>query len=90
VKLRWSETAASHLEEIYEFIALHNANAALATVDKLLAAIDRLTAYPQLGRPAHGGKRKLVRKPFVVVYSVDADVVNIEAVFHGKRKYPEN
>jgi toxin ParE1/3/4 len=90
VKLRWSETAAGHLEEIFEFIALDNANAALSTVEKLLIAIDRLAAYPHLGRAAHGGKRKLVRKPFVVVYSVDADVVNIEAVFHGKRKYPEN
>ena len=87
MKVRWSETAASQVEAIYDFIAADNSSAAMATIDQLFGLTDRLAEFPHLGRRADAGRRQLIRPPFIFVYRVMEDVVNIEAIFHGSRKY---
>lgn len=87
MKLRWSETAADDLQNIYEFIARDKPDAALATIEKLIATVDLLLMHPHLGRPAELDARKLIHPPFVIVYRIVDDVISIEAVFHGKRRY---
>jgi toxin ParE1/3/4 len=83
VRVRWTEAAAAHVEDIYDFIARDNPDAVSAIVEKLIAAVERLTAYPNLGRAAEHGARKLIHPPFVIVYRVVEDVINVESVFHG-------
>jgi len=88
VTLRWSETAALDLEVIYDYVALDKPAAAPATVEKIIQTAERLEQYPSLG---HAGRRndtrELVHPPFVIVYRVMQDVIDIQAVFHGNRKY---
>jgi toxin ParE1/3/4 len=84
--IRWSETAANDLEDIYDFIARDNPQAAAATVDRLIDVVERLENFPQMGRSAEFGTREIVIPPFVVVYRIIGEVINIEAVFHGSRR----
>jgi toxin ParE1/3/4 len=87
VRLRWSELAAAHIENIHDFVARDKPAAALATIDVLIQAVERLTEHPKLGRKADHGTRKLIHPPFVIVYRILEDVISIEAVFHGNRRY---
>jgi toxin ParE1/3/4 len=87
MRLRWSELAAAHVENIHDFIARDKPAAALETVEVLIQAAERLTEYPKLGREAEHGTRKLIHPPFVIVYRILEDIISIEAVFHGSRRY---
>lgn len=83
--IRWSETAAADLENIYEFIARDRPDAALNAVEKLIEVVERLETFPQMGRAAELGTREIVTSPFLIIYRIVGEVINIEAVFHGRR-----
>jgi toxin ParE1/3/4 len=86
--VRWSETAGEDLKNIFEYIARDKPDAARATLEMLLQAGEGLMRYPSMGRSGrHNGTRELVHTPFVIVYSIVGEVINIHAVLHGSRKY---
>jgi plasmid stabilization system protein ParE len=88
VKLRWSETAAKDLEAIYDFIALDKPGAAAITVETIFQTAGRLEQYPNLGHIGRRkGSRELVHPPFVIVYRAKDDVIDIQAILHGNRRY---
>ncbi|MBV9267169.1 MAG: type II toxin-antitoxin system RelE/ParE family toxin [Acidobacteriaceae bacterium] len=88
MRLRWSRPASEHLIAIHDYIAGDNPDSAAEVVERLIQAAERLSAHPNLGRP---GKvkhtRELIVAPYILVYRVVQDTVNIEAVLHGRRKY---
>ena len=86
MRLRWSQPASEDLCAIYEFIAQENPVAAAETVEMLVRAAERLASYPQLGHKGAAGTRRMVHPPWIIVYRIIDDVVNVEAVFHGSRK----
>jgi toxin ParE1/3/4 len=85
--LRLTELASSDLHAIYDFIALDNMDAAIETIQGLFQAMEQLTRYPRLGRTSNFGTRKLIHSPFVIVYRVVGNVINVESVLHGNRRY---
>jgi toxin ParE1/3/4 len=88
VTVRWSENAVADLENIYDFIAHDKPAAAREAISMLFDAADRLALYPNGGRTGRrNGTRELVKSPFVMVYSIDEQVIYILAVFHGSRRY---
>jgi toxin ParE1/3/4 len=84
--LRISELAAIDLEDIYDYIARDNPEAALETLTDLYQLLERLVGFPRLGHPGKLGTRELVKPPFIVVYRIVGDVISLEAVFHGSRR----
>jgi addiction module RelE/StbE family toxin len=92
MSLRWTKPALRDLEEIGDFIARDDAMAAAKTVATILDAAEALATHPHLGRAGRiAGTRELVvaQTPFVVPYRVIGDDVQILAVFHGARRWPE-
>ena len=88
MKLRWSETAAQDLLSIYEYIAQDKPAAAAGTVEKIIQAAEQLERSPRLGHAGrYKGTRELVHPPFVIVYRVVEDVIDIQAVLHASRRY---
>jgi toxin ParE1/3/4 len=60
-------------------------------VDRILAGIDILERYPNLGRPGRlQGTRELVitGTPFIVFYRLQESQVEILGVLHAARKWP--
>ena len=49
-KVRWSLTAASDLQDIENFIARDSVLHAICLVDRIVAAADKLSDSPHLGR----------------------------------------
>jgi addiction module RelE/StbE family toxin len=87
---RWTPTAARDLEDVHDYIARDNEEAAIATIERILAGIDALGRHPQLGRKGRvGGTRELVISPYIAVYRVAKDAVEIHAVLHSARRWPD-
>lgn len=92
MKLRWTAPALCDLEAIGDAIARDDPGAAARMVTRILDQADRLADFPHIGRPGRvPGTRELVvtGTPYIVPYRVrDADV-ELLAVFHGARRWPE-
>lgn len=88
MRVRWSEPASEDLIAIYDFIARENPAAAADVLQMLIETAERLAVYPQLGRIGRvTGSRELVAPPYIIVYSIVEQVIGIEAVLDGRRKF---
>ncbi|OFW30662.1 MAG: toxin Y4kP [Acidobacteria bacterium RIFCSPLOWO2_02_FULL_65_29] len=87
----WSPRAIGHLADLRAYLARANPGGAARTSTTLLAAVDRLTALPNLGRPGRVvGTRELVvpGTPYVIPYRVRSERLEIIAVFHSRQRWP--
>ena len=90
--LYWTPTATSHLRSTYEYVAQDNARAGQALIERILSIAERLRDFPRMGREGRvEDTRELVVSvtPFVVVYRLHRSRVEVLAVFHAARKWPE-
>ncbi len=85
--------AEGDLREIRRYIAGDSPGAAVAVVDRLLDAIERLSQFPNRGaRPRDEGLRAqgyrfLVEGSYLIFYKVGRTQVRVFRVLHGKRAY---
>lgn len=89
----WTKPALRHLEEIQDFIALDNPAAAFAVAEKIRKSVKiRLPDFPLSGRDGRvAGTRELVvpHTPYVIPYRVRKNRIEILAVYHASRRWPE-
>lgn len=89
--VRWTPTAVRDLESLHSFIAQDHAPAASATVDALLTGIEALVRHPEMGRTGRvPGTRELVMAPFVVAYRTFRSTIEVLAIIHGARRWPDS
>lgn len=92
MKLRWTRPALRDLEEIHAYIAERDLAAALRATRLLRVQAEGLTAHPRMGRAGRiDGTRELVVAglPFVIAYRVTEAAVDILAIRHGARAWPD-
>jgi toxin ParE1/3/4 len=90
--LHWTPIAIGHLRAAYEYVTQENAPAADALLERIFSAVEQLSQYPQIGREGRvKGTRELViaGTAYVVAYRDRRSRIDILAVFHGARKWPE-
>jgi addiction module RelE/StbE family toxin len=92
MEIRWSVPAAEDLERICERIQRDNPEAARRVARTIYDGCTRLQQYPHLGRASSRmpGRRELVFSPwpYIVVYQVTGQAVEISRVFHGAQDWP--
>jgi len=86
----WTEPALSDLNEIAEYIALDNFDAAARLVKEVFSAAERLEKHPKSGRiPPELEKkaryREIIIGPCRVFYRLDSDKVYILYVMRGEQ-----
>lgn len=86
--IRWSETAGDALEDLHGYIALHGGRTVAAEiVHSLCRLIERLQSYPRMGRAGRvAGTSELSHPPYVIVYQIAENVINIVDIFDGRRQ----
>jgi toxin ParE1/3/4 len=92
MKIKWLDLAVDDLEELADYIAHDNPDAAYRMVAFLWASINRLADHPETGRPGRVfGTRELVisHTPFIVPYRIVNSEIQILRVLHGARKWPD-
>ena len=92
MKVVWSRPAREHLDEIATSIQKDDPVAAGKVVNRVLDRVEELAAHPHLGRAGRrDGTRELVisSTPFIAIYRVREGQVDVLAVFHGSRRWPD-
>jgi len=92
VKVVWTRPALRDLEAIGDFIARDNPIAAANIVTRVFDQLELLAQQPHIGRMGRiKGTREFVvtDTPFIVAYRVRDDRVEVLAVFHGARLWPD-
>jgi addiction module RelE/StbE family toxin len=85
-KLRWSVAAVNDLEEIAKYLKLNHPNFANETIQRIYNSAKSLKKFPDKGRLGKiVGTRELilVPLPYLIVYSVELETVEILRIFHG-------
>ena len=88
MRLRYTATALAHLDEIGARIHEDNPRAAERVFHRIRNTIENLAVFPQIGHPGHvDGTLEFVVPglPYIVVYRVTEDEVQVLSVFHGAR-----
>ncbi|HXY25521.1 MAG TPA: type II toxin-antitoxin system RelE/ParE family toxin [Candidatus Acidoferrum sp.] len=92
MRLRWTTPAREQFVSAYEYIAQENPRAAVRTAGKIWKAAELLARHPMAGRDGRvAGTRELVIRgtPFIVAYRIERNELQILAVFHAARKWPD-
>ena len=89
MEVRWSTFAADDLERIFQYIEKDNPTAARETVTAIYDGCGALKKFPHRGRPGRmSGRRELVFSPYIVVYQVKENAVEISRIYHGAQDWP--
>jgi toxin ParE1/3/4 len=92
MRIRWTEPAAHDLTHICDYIEEHDGSATARRVAlTIYQGVGSLTQFPYRGRPGRkADTRELVFPglPFLAVYRIRAEVVEINRILHGAQKWP--
>jgi toxin ParE1/3/4 len=92
MRIRWTEFAARDLTGICDYIRERNGpDTAYKTALRIYESIGGLVQFPHRGRRGRkSGTRELVLAgtPFVVIYRIHEDVIEITRILHGAQKWP--
>src|SRR5690242_21863610 len=91
----WSRQARDDLQSIVLFIARDNAPVAESFGYRLMAKLDALAQFPQIGRvvPEENDEtiREVILRPYRIIYKVlpEEQIVAIARIWHGARGEPD-
>ena len=90
MKIRWSPESAADFAGIIDYVRKQNPSAADRIASTIYDAITSLESFPQRGRVGRTeGTRELVLAPlpFIVVYRIERNVVEVARVLHGSQRW---
>jgi len=92
MEVRWSVPAAEDLERICARIERNNPEAARRVAKIIYDGCTQLRDFPNLGHESHrmDGRRELAFPPlpYVAVYRIKQNAVEISRIFHGAQDRP--
>ena len=86
MRLRWTPLAADDLEDIYEYLLERHPRFRQSTVRLLYDAVGSLRKFPNRGRAGEApGSRELIlpHLPYIIVYRVTPEIVEVIRIFHA-------
>lgn len=86
MQVRWSPEAANDLEAIVRYVQKHSVTAAREIARRIYEGASDLKTFPLRGRPGRRpGSRELVFSPlpYILVYRVTGDIIEISRIWHG-------
>lgn len=89
----WSASAVRHLSETIEFIQAKSIKGSATVRRRILNIVMRVGQMPYSGRVGRiDGTREAVVPgvPYIVVYQVSSDAVEIVGIWHTARLWPES
>jgi toxin ParE1/3/4 len=91
VKLSWLLVAINERYDQLDYIALDDPSAAISQDKEIEEQINLLTTQPKMGRVGRvRGTRELVisRTPFIAVYRIEGQRIEILRFLHGAQMWP--
>ena len=92
MRIRWTEPAAGDLTCICDYINKHDGQEAARRVAlRIYEGIGSLTQFPRrgrLGRKPNTRELVISGTPFLAVYRIREDVIEISRIVHGAQRWP--
>ena len=91
MKVIWTLSAEDCLDNIVNYIAEDNIDAALNMDALLRSSAKELMRFPCKGRIGRvKGTRELIAHPnYIIVYTVNNHLIKIISILHGSQQYPQ-
>jgi len=92
MRIRWLKKALRNLEQAHEYISRDNPEAAARTITRIQSTASQLTDYPLMGRVGRvENTREFVisQTPYILIYRVKGNAVEILRVLHSAMRYPD-
>jgi len=90
MKIIWSPLALERVDEIVDYVAQENLEAARLLAIDLFGAVERLEKFPESGRIVPEGNRQNIREviqgKYRIIYRADAKQVAILTVRHVRQR----
>jgi toxin ParE1/3/4 len=90
--VKWLKKALRNLEQVHQYIAVDDPEAAIQVVLRIQSAVQQLELFPMMGKVGRvEGTRELVipGTSVIVIYRVQGKGVQILRILHGSKKYPD-
>jgi toxin ParE1/3/4 len=90
MRIRWTVPAADDLESIKNYLQQHHPHFAEPTIRAIYQRVRSLRTFPNRGTPGRrSGTRELALSPlpYIVVYSVKANALEILHIYHGAQDW---
>ncbi|MBB2166874.1 type II toxin-antitoxin system RelE/ParE family toxin [Gluconacetobacter aggeris] len=88
--IRWTDKAAGDVTRLHDFLAFHNPAVAARNVQALIAAPERLIAFPRIGESLaqydHREVRRLLIGDYEVRYEIAGDSIYILRIWHSREQ----
>ncbi|MBT7956613.1 MAG: type II toxin-antitoxin system RelE/ParE family toxin [Rhodospirillaceae bacterium] len=91
MKIEWARQAVDDLGNIRAYIAESDPGSAQTIANKILSSVTMLNETPHRGRPGRvPGTRELILPgtPYIIIYRVSSDTLQIIAVLHSSLNWP--
>jgi toxin ParE1/3/4 len=91
MRVRWTPPAANDLYEIVQHIQEDNPTAATEVAEAIYDGCGSLRKFPRRGRVGRiEGTRELLFPglPYIVVYRIRLEIVEIARIYHGAQDWP--
>lgn len=88
MKLRWTRLALADFEDAHDYIAQDNSAAARQVAQRILDATETLLAHPRIGRVGEdedSREWRVDKTPYLLVYAVKGEVIELWRVWHTSR-----
>jgi addiction module RelE/StbE family toxin len=92
MQIKWLRRALRNLEQAHDYILKDNPQAAREVILRIQSAANQLESYPLMGRLGRvEGTRELViaNTPYILIYRINLESVEILRVFHTSKSYPD-
>ena len=92
MKVYWTDTAQTHLDNIHNYIARDSIQYAKRTVDRITRRSIQISDFPLSGRKVPEISidqiREVIEGPYRIIYYIKSDQIDVLAVIHGAENFP--
>ncbi len=92
MEILWLKSAIAMRLAQLDYIAADNPTAAIELDQRIDQQIDRLADHPRMGRAGRvRGTREMIitRTPFIAIYRIKANRIEILRILHGAQQWPQ-
>lgn len=92
MKILWTQLALRDVQRVWDYLLDARVSVAESVVVGIKKSVENLMYHPNMGRPGRiQGTRELVviGTPYIVPYRIRGDSIQILAVVHTARRWPE-
>jgi toxin ParE1/3/4 len=93
IKIVWTKLALSDLGQAYDYISSDRPGAARQIIERIEASVATISHHPEIGRPGRVSPTRelqVLGTPFLLVYRIRKGRLEILALIHGARRWPDS